>query len=56
MLWLHLHLTKLRSLGQPYLAPLAPLRIKQLRDTLIRAPLKVLLRSPRYQFHKSPKN
>jgi spore germination protein len=56
LLWLHLHLTKLRSLGQPYLAPLAPLRIKQLRDILIRAPLKVLLRSPRYQFHKSPKN
>lgn len=49
-----LHLICLRSLGQPYLAPLAPLRIKNLRDVIIRAPLKILLRSPRNQhLHKS---
>ncbi|WP_178076092.1 spore germination protein [Paenibacillus oralis] len=46
-LWILLHLASLRSLGQPYLAPLAPLQPKQLLDTLIRAPLKILLRSPR---------
>lgn len=42
-----LHLCKLRSLGQPYLATLAPLRTAQLRDVLVRIPLKTLLRSPR---------
>jgi len=42
-----LHLTCLKSLGKPYLEPLAPFRLKQMRDSLIRAPLKVLLRSPR---------
>lgn len=46
-LWILLHLTSLRSLGQPYLTPLAPLRPKQLLDTVIRAPIKILLRSPR---------
>ncbi|MDF2652935.1 MAG: spore gernimation protein [Paenibacillus sp.] len=52
-----LHLTTLRSLGQPYLAPLTPLRIKQLRDTFIRAPLKMLLRTPRNRHqHKTPRN
>lgn len=42
-----LHLTCLQSLGKPYLDPFAPLHTKSLRDALIRAPLKVLLRSPR---------
>ncbi|CAM4138197.1 spore germination protein [Paenibacillus alkaliterrae] len=50
-----LHLTCLRSLGQPYLSTLAPLRPKQLRDVFIRAPLKILLRSPRNRYlHKKP--
>ncbi|MDF2664103.1 MAG: spore germination protein, partial [Paenibacillus sp.] len=35
-----LHLTCLRSLGQPYLAPIAPLRPLQLFDVIVRAPLK----------------
>ncbi len=42
-----LHLCKLRSLGQPYLASLAPFRFSQLRDVFVRVPLKVLLRSVR---------
>ncbi|MFE5323356.1 spore germination protein [Paenibacillus sp. NPDC056579] len=42
-----LHLTALRSLGQPYLSAYAPLHPGQLRDVLIRAPLKYLLRSSR---------
>jgi hypothetical protein len=51
-----LHLTTLRSLGQPYLTSLAPLYPVQLRDVLIRAPLKILLRSPRTrQFAKERK-
>ncbi|WP_138755596.1 spore germination protein [Paenibacillus sinopodophylli] len=42
-----LHLCKLRSLGQPYLAPLAPFRLTELRDVIIRVPLKTMLRNPR---------
>ncbi|MBB6735196.1 spore germination protein [Cohnella zeiphila] len=41
-----LHLCSLRTLGQPYLAPLAPLRLRQFRDVVIRAPLSRLLRNP----------
>lgn len=55
-IWILLHMTSLRSFGQPYLAPIAPLRLRQLRDIFIRAPLKILLRSPRNRhFHKLPK-
>ncbi|SFF04438.1 spore germination protein [Paenibacillus algorifonticola] len=54
-LWILLHLTSLRSLGQPYLNPVAPLQPKQLLDTLIRAPLKILLRSPRNKLFGSKK-
>lgn len=46
LLWIVIHLTSLRSLGQPYFSPLAPLRAGQLSDTLIRAPMRKL-RSPR---------
>jgi Bacillus/Clostridium GerA spore germination protein. len=48
-LLLLLHLCKLRTLGQPYLAPVAPLRKKKLRDVVIRAPLRQLLQHPRRQ-------
>lgn len=47
LLWITLHLASLRSLGQPYFSPLAPLRLKQLSDTLIRSPLTLLNHSPR---------
>lgn len=47
LLFILLHLCQLRSLGQPYMAPLSPFRLVELRDVVIRAPLKVLLRSPR---------
>ncbi|WP_325063410.1 spore germination protein [Gracilibacillus salitolerans] len=42
-----LHITSLRSLGQPYFSPLTPLRPRQILDVLIRAPLKILQGSPR---------
>jgi spore germination protein KA len=35
---LHIHLVSLRSLGMPYLEPLAPLVVSDLKDSLIRAP------------------
>ncbi|WP_337100412.1 spore germination protein [Paenibacillus sp. YIM B09110] len=47
-----LHLCKLRSLGQPYLTPVAPFRISELRDVIIRAPLKTLLQNPRKHIPK----
>lgn len=36
------HLTSLESLGQPYFQPIAPLVIKDLKDTFFRLPIKVL--------------
>jgi hypothetical protein len=33
------HLAALRSLGVPYLSPAAPLNIRGLKDTFLRAPL-----------------
>ncbi|MBP1964567.1 spore germination protein [Paenibacillus aceris] len=42
-----LHLSCLRSLGQPYLAPVAPLDFHQLRDVVLMIPRKILLHSPR---------
>lgn len=47
LLFILLHLVTLRSLGQPYFAPLGPMRPRQLLDVLVRAPLKHLMRSPR---------
>ncbi|AJY77419.1 spore gernimation protein [Paenibacillus beijingensis] len=49
-----LHLTCMRSLGQPYLAMMAPLEINQLRDVFILIPKKILLHSPRNR-HKHKK-
>ncbi|MNG32939.1 Spore germination protein XA [compost metagenome] len=50
-----LHLCQLRTLGHPYLSPLAPLRLSQLKDVLVRAPLKTLLKHPRnrHMHHKA---
>ncbi|RBW70045.1 spore germination protein [Bacillus taeanensis] len=42
-----LHLSHLRSLGQPYFSPLTPFRPKLLLDIFVRAPLKTLWNSPR---------
>lgn len=42
-----LHLTSLHSLGEPYLTSIAPFKLRDWRDLLIRAPLKVFLKSPR---------
>lgn len=45
LIWLHL--ANLRSLGQPYLSPLGPFIPRQLKDVFVRAPLGILMRSPR---------
>jgi spore germination protein KA len=40
------HLLKLTSLGRPYLAPIYPLRIKDLRDALFRLPFNLQAKRP----------
>ncbi|WP_051280430.1 spore germination protein [Anaerovorax odorimutans] len=40
------HLMNLESLGVPYLSPFAPMRQKDLKDSIIRYPLKYLARVP----------
>ncbi|MFC3799680.1 spore germination protein [Cohnella sp. GCM10012308] len=42
-----LHLCCLQTLRQPYLSSFAPLKLRDLRDVIVRAPLKALMRSPR---------
>ncbi|GAA3410303.1 spore germination protein [Paenibacillus hodogayensis] len=40
------HLTRLRSFGIPYLAPISPITLSDLKDTLIRAPWWQMKRRP----------
>ncbi|OXM83839.1 spore germination protein [Paenibacillus rigui] len=47
LLLMWLLLAHMRTLGQPYMSPLAPFKPKLLSDVLIRAPLQTMLRSPR---------
>lgn len=42
-----IHLASLRSFGTPYLSPLAPLSMTDLKDTFIRAPLWTMITRPR---------
>jgi hypothetical protein len=46
-LLLLLHMTRLHTLGQPYLTSLAPLKLKNFRDIFLRAPLGYFMKSPR---------
>ncbi len=46
ILLLYMHLATLRSFGTPYLAPIAPLRINNLKDYIIRAPWWLMKRRP----------
>ncbi|MFC5648686.1 spore germination protein [Paenibacillus solisilvae] len=41
-----LHVTSLRSFGVPYFTPIAPLKIKELKDVLIRSPIWNKTRRP----------
>lgn len=49
-----LHLCSLRSLGIPYLTPVAPLNWQGLKDTLLRAPLWWMRQRPRLIGHANP--
>jgi len=47
VLFLTLHLTTLRSYGVPYLTPVSPLRLGELRDAILRVPRWRMFRRPR---------
>jgi spore germination protein KA len=49
-----LHSASLRSLGVPYLTPLAPLAVPDLKDILVRAPIWALSTRPKYIGWKNP--
>lgn len=38
LMLIFIHIVKLESFGSPYFSPLAPIRLKDLKDTIIRAP------------------
>lgn len=55
LLLIFLHLSTLRTLGQPYLGTFGPIKEGVIRDSFLRAPLKRLLKTPRNRFlHKHP--
>jgi spore germination protein KA len=41
------HLAKLESFGTPYFAPVTPLRLQDLKDTFVRAPIWMLSKRPK---------
>lgn len=43
---LMIHLCKLTSFGRPYLSPIAPFRLKDLKDTFVRMPVWLLNTRP----------
>ena len=51
---LFIHLVSIRSFGAHYMAPLAPLMLSDLKDTLVRVPRKLMTRLP--QETKAKKN
>jgi spore germination protein len=40
------HLLSLESLGEPYFSPIMPLKVKDIKDTIIRFPLKFIKKRP----------
>jgi len=49
------HLTSLNTLGEPYMSSLAPLKLRNMRDVFIRAPLSYFLKSPRNRHLHDPR-
>ena len=54
LLGILIHLMSLKSFGTPYLAPLAPLRISDLKDTVFLAPVRARLTRPHGLSRKNP--
>lgn len=49
LIFLLIHLVSLKSLGEPYLAPLAPFNFYQMKDVLIRAPRWQMMTNPQFR-------
>ncbi|ANE48739.1 membrane protein [Paenibacillus swuensis] len=49
------HLCGLQSFGVPYMAPLGPLRLQELKDVLIRAPFNKMKKRPSYYSNSNRK-
>jgi spore germination protein KA len=54
VLLLLLHLSNIRSFGMPYLKPFGPLFAKDMKDTLVRAPLWLMKERPQHLASKNP--
>lgn len=50
-----IHLCALRSFGVPYLSPIAPLTVRDLKDTFVRVPWWAMITRPRVIGNKEPK-
>lgn len=55
LLLILIHLSALESFGMPYLSPIAPLRIPDLKDSVIRAPLRDMITRPIGLARQNPK-
>ncbi|PLS01392.1 spore germination protein [Neobacillus cucumis] len=53
-LLIYVHLVHLRSFGMPYLTPIAPLRVSDLKDNFLRAPWWLMKRRPSFVGTKDP--
>ncbi|MDD3663616.1 MAG: spore germination protein, partial [Candidatus Pacebacteria bacterium] len=47
LLTIMVHLVSLRSFGMPFMSPIAPLRIRDLKDSFVRAPIWLMLTRPK---------
>ncbi len=56
LLFIAIHLAKLESFGVPYFAPLAPLSIRDLKDTFVRIPLFKMNNRPKDAHSMQPKS
>ncbi|HUC92185.1 MAG TPA: spore germination protein [Paenibacillus sp.] len=54
MIVMVLHLSSLRSFGVPYLTPFAPFKLKEMKDVMLRFPIKSLKKRPVYLKTKKP--
>lgn len=48
LIFIYIHLINLRSFGTPYLSPLTPLKIRDLKDVFIRVPWPLMNKRPAF--------
>jgi spore germination protein KA len=53
-IFLFVHLSSLRSFGVPYLSPIAPFSLSDMKDFILRAPWPFMNKRPRYLGEKNP--